>query len=58
LFKRGRHRGESLAEVAREAPDYLRWMLGAEDMDEDVLRVVREALGEPDPSPGQSPDES
>jgi DNA polymerase III subunit epsilon len=43
-FRRGRHRGQLLADVAREAPDYLRWMLGAEDMDEDVLRLVREAL--------------
>lgn len=44
VFQRGRHRGQPLAAVAREAPDYLRWMLGAEDMDEEVLRVVREAL--------------
>jgi len=44
LFRRGRHKGLPLADVAREAPDYLQWMLGAEDMDEDVLRVVREAL--------------
>ncbi|HET9948006.1 MAG TPA: hypothetical protein VFQ22_03665, partial [Longimicrobiales bacterium] len=44
VFRRGRHRGQRLAEVAREAPDYLRWMLGAEDMDEEVLRAVREAL--------------
>ncbi|MBM4184490.1 MAG: 3'-5' exonuclease [Gemmatimonadetes bacterium] len=46
VFRRGKHRGQTLADVAREAPDYLRWMLGAEDMDEEVLRVVREALGE------------
>jgi DNA polymerase-3 subunit epsilon len=55
LFRRGRHRGQTLAEVARESPDYLRWMLNAEDMDEDVLEVVREALGEPrvaTPAPG------
>jgi DNA polymerase-3 subunit epsilon len=58
VFRRGRHRGESLVEVARESPDYLRWMLGAEDMDEDVLRVVREALGEPDPAAEPMPDES
>jgi DNA polymerase-3 subunit epsilon len=44
LFRRGRHRGESLAVVARDSPDYLRWMLGAEDMDEEVLQVVRAAL--------------
>jgi DNA polymerase-3 subunit epsilon len=44
VFQRGRHRGQTLAAVAREAPDYLRWMLGAEDMDEQVLQVVREAV--------------
>ncbi len=43
-FQRGRHRGQTLAAVARESPDYLHWMLGAEDMDEEVLRVVREAV--------------
>ncbi|MGE0158459.1 MAG: exonuclease domain-containing protein [Gemmatimonadales bacterium] len=58
VFRRGRHRGEALAEVAREAPDYLRWMLGAEDMDEDVLRVVREALGEPEPAADGAPEDA
>jgi DNA polymerase-3 subunit epsilon len=52
VFRRGRHRGQALAEVAREAPDYLRWMLNAEDMDEDVLQVVSEALAEASPAPG------
>lgn len=45
VFRRGKHRGEALSQVAATAPDYLRWMLGAEDMDEEVLRVVRDALG-------------
>lgn len=45
VFRRGKHKGRLLSQVAAESPDYLRWMLGAEDMDEDVLRVVREALG-------------
>jgi len=54
-FRRGKHRGESLADVARDAPDYLRWMLGAEDMDEEVLRVVREALGEAPAAPSPTP---
>jgi len=44
VFLRGKHKGHALAEVAREAPDYLQWMLGTDDMDEDVLAVVREAL--------------
>jgi hypothetical protein len=33
-------------------------MLGAEDMDEDVLRVVREALGEPEPAAEPGLDEA
>jgi DNA polymerase-3 subunit epsilon len=44
VFRRGKHRGEALGQVAATAPDYLKWMLGAEDMDEEVLRLVREAL--------------
>ncbi len=44
VFRRGKHRGEALDQVAREKPDYLRWMLGAQDMDPDVLDVVRKAL--------------
>jgi len=55
VFRRGRHRGHALRAVAREAPDYLRWMLGAEDMDESVLQVVREALGTVEP-PDLPPD--
>jgi DNA polymerase-3 subunit epsilon len=50
-FRRGKHKGKALVDVAREAPDYLHWMLGADDMDEGVLDVVREALGEPAPPP-------
>jgi len=46
VFRRGKHRGEPLSLVARNAPDYLRWMLGADDMDEDVLSVVKGALGD------------
>jgi DNA polymerase-3 subunit epsilon len=49
VFRRGKHRGKSLADVARNEPDYLSWMLGTEDMDAEVLRVVREALGAGDP---------
>jgi len=46
VFARGKHRGRPLADVACEEPDYLHWMLGAEDMDEAVLAVVRGALEE------------
>jgi DNA polymerase-3 subunit epsilon len=51
VFRRGKHKGQPLADVARDAPDYLRWMLGTDDMDDDVLAVVREALGEAQPPP-------
>lgn len=44
VFRRGKHRGRPLAEVARDTPDYLQWMLGADDMDDDVITIVREAL--------------
>lgn len=54
-FRRGKHKGQALADIAREAPDYLQWMLGADDMDEDVLAVVRGALGTAPPPPS-SPD--
>lgn len=45
VFRRGKHKGRPLAEVARDAPDYLQWMMGADDMDADVIDVVRAALG-------------
>ncbi len=44
VFRKGKHRDRGLMEVAREEPDYLRWMLSAEDMDEGVLELVRAAL--------------
>jgi DNA polymerase-3 subunit epsilon len=44
VFRRGKHKGQALPKVAATAPDYLQWMLGADDMDEEVLQVVREAL--------------
>ncbi len=43
-FRRGRHKGRPLADVAQNEPDYLAWMLTADQMDEGVLEVVREAL--------------
>lgn len=46
VFKRGKHRGRPVGEVAELEPDYLRWMLSAEDMDEGVRDVVRAALVE------------
>jgi DNA polymerase-3 subunit epsilon len=44
VFRRGMHKGRALDEVARDEADYLRWMLGVEDMGEDVVAIVREAL--------------
>ena len=44
VFRRGKHKGRTLAEVAATAPDYLQWMMGAEDMDEEVVAIVREAF--------------
>jgi len=44
VFRRGKHRGTALSEVARTSPGYLTWMLGADDMSEEVLSIVREAL--------------
>ena len=44
IFRRGMHKGRPLAEVAVEKTDYLEWMLGADDMEEEVLDVVRGAL--------------
>jgi len=44
VFRRGKHRGTPLQKVAATEPDYLQWMLGADDMDDEVLQVVRAAL--------------
>jgi DNA polymerase-3 subunit epsilon len=44
IFRRGMHKGRSLAEVAAQEGDYLEWMLGADDMDMEVLEVVQAAL--------------
>ena len=43
-FNRGKHKGTLLGEVADAAPDYLEWMLRADDMPAEVLEVVRQAL--------------
>lgn len=44
IFRRGKHRGRSLSEVAAHERDYLEWMLGADDMDPAVLDAVQQAL--------------
>ncbi len=43
-FRRGKHSGRPLDEVAAAHPDYLRWMLGLDDLDPEVREVVRGAL--------------
>ncbi len=50
VFRRGKHRDRPLQVVARAEPDYLRWMLSAEDMDSGVKEVVRRALESADPA--------
>lgn len=44
IFRRGKHRGESLVAVAASSPDYLEWMLGLDDLDAEIRTVVRTAL--------------
>lgn len=60
VFRRGKHTGRPLTEVATNDPDYLRWMTRAEDMDPEVVRLVLQALdqdaGATHP-PSVSPDE-
>jgi DNA polymerase-3 subunit epsilon len=50
VFRRGRHRGRPLLEVAALERDYLDWMLSADEMDDEVLAVVRAAMSH---DPGQ-----
>lgn len=45
-FSRGKHYGRSLPDVAAAAPDYLRWIMGADDMDTEVVDAARNALAE------------
>jgi DNA polymerase-3 subunit epsilon len=44
-FAFGKYRGQPLAFVAANAPDYLNWLLG-QDFFDDAKRIVREALAE------------
>ncbi len=47
IFRRGKHSGVTLAEIAAAHPDYLQWMLGLDDLDAMVKKVVEEALSGP-----------
>ena len=56
-FRRGKHRGRALADVASSESDYLLWMISADDMDPEVVDVVTRALhGDPaDPAQAAFP---
>lgn len=43
-FRRGKHGGRTLEWVARNHPDYLDWMCGLGDLDDEVKEKVRDAL--------------
>jgi DNA polymerase-3 subunit epsilon len=53
VFRRGKHRGRALADVALQETDYLHWMISAEDMDPEVIEIVNDALRIPPPDPSQ-----
>ncbi len=55
IFCRGKHKGRFLDEVAQNEPDYLYWMLGADDMSHDVVQIVRDVL-QPSPDELAGPD--
>ena len=44
VFRKGKHEGHALDEVAASDSDYLGWMIRAENMDEEVVRIAQEAL--------------
>lgn len=44
LFRRGKHRGRLLEDVARAEPGYLEWMLSTDDMAPEVAEVLERAL--------------
>ena len=55
VFRKGKHEGRSLSEIASEERDYLDWMLRQENMDGGVLDVVRGALAEISPADRSTP---
>ena len=44
VFRKGKHRNQTLSEVALLAPDYLQWMLTLEDMDKEAIAIIQKAL--------------
>ena len=51
VFNRGKHKGTPLVEVAAKAPDYLEWMMRADEMPDEVREAVARALAAPDDNP-------
>ncbi len=47
LFRRGKHRGSLLEDVARNEPGYIEWMQGVDDMDSELLEILERALRGP-----------
>lgn len=47
IFRRGKHAGRPLSEVAKLHSDYLQWMLGLDDLHSGVKKVVDQALRAP-----------
>jgi DNA polymerase III subunit epsilon len=43
-FRKGKHAGSDLLQVAATTPDYLRWMLGLDDLEPEVKEPVSAAL--------------
>lgn len=47
MFRRGKHRGSSLEQIARSDPGYLEWMLGVDDMNPELSEILDRALRGP-----------
>lgn len=54
VFRRGKHGGRALHEIAQSESDYLHWMVGAEEMDPEVIDLVQRALRGELADPAQS----
>jgi hypothetical protein len=40
IFAKGKNKGQPLTIVAQESPDYLRWILGLDDVPEDTKQII------------------
>lgn len=50
VFKHGKHRGETLDEVAESDPGYLKWVFheASGDLSDDIFRVLEDCLTDHD----------